>query len=116
MRPLAAVGLLAVAACGADPSSRPRSWSYLHAAIVEPSCATSSCHSSVAQTTGVRLDDAELALTQLIDERHVVPGDPNSPLLLQLEGRERVRMPPDAPLPRADVELIRDWIVAGAPP
>jgi hypothetical protein len=31
-----------------------------------------------------------------------------------LDGDERQRMPPDAPLPADDIELIRTWILAGA--
>jgi hypothetical protein len=28
---------------------------------------------------------------------------------------EGARMPPDEPLPAADIELIRKWVAAGAP-
>lgn len=103
-----------VTACAADPSERPVSWSYLHAAVIAPSCATSSCHSERAVTAGVRLDDADVAYAALIDRMYVVPGDAASTLLDLLEGDERNRMPPDAPLPAADVDQVRAWIVAGA--
>ncbi len=51
--------LLALVAClagcgGAD--NRPAKWSYIAPAIIEPNCATVSCHSSVAQRAGVILD------------------------------------------------------------
>lgn len=97
-----------------DPSLRPASWSYVHAAIIEPSCATSSCHSRPAVTSGLRFDDADLAYDALIEGQFVLPGDPSSPLMFILAGNERDRMPPDAPLPRADVALIRAWIESGA--
>jgi len=108
-----ALGL--AAACTGDPGERPATWAYLHPAIIAPSCATSSCHSARVETAGVALDDAEEAYLDLTERRFVVPGDPASTLMSLLEGDERGRMPPDAPLPAADIELIRSWIEAGAP-
>lgn len=103
------------AACTGDPAERPATWAYLHAAIIAPSCATSSCHTARVETAGVALDEADAAYAALIERRFVVPGDPASALMSLLEGAERGRMPPDAPLPAADIELIRIWIEAGAP-
>jgi hypothetical protein len=71
-------------------------------------------HSSRATTADVALDDADDAYDILIDRQFVVPGDPASTLLDLLEGDERRRMPPDAPLPAADIDLVRAWIEAGA--
>jgi hypothetical protein len=103
-------------ACGAASDPRPADWSYIHAAIVAPSCATASCHSAyVAAGTLVFEDAAETRRTWLA-KPYVTPGDPNSALMDLLEGRERDRMPPDAPLPTADIELIRRWIEEGAQP
>ena len=108
--------LLALAgACTGDPAERPATWPYVHAAIVAPSCATASCHVERVQTAGVALDDADDAYDVLIERRFVVPGDPSSTLMSLLLGEERNRMPPDAPLPAADIDLIRAWIEAGAP-
>lgn len=117
LRPLllALVATALAAACTGDPAERPATWAYLHPAIVAPSCATSSCHSERVETAGVALDDADEAYDDLIVRRFVVPGDPASTLMSLLEGDERGRMPPDAPLPAADIELIRIWIEAGAP-
>jgi hypothetical protein len=119
MRVRAGAGLsllcLFLVACD-PPGERPLEWSYLHPAIVAPSCATSSCHSELAETASLALDDADRALDELLERQYILPGDPQSPLLYLLEGEERPLMPPDAPLPRADVELIRAWIEAGAPP
>lgn len=110
-------GLAGQAGCAADPADRPNTWSYLHAAIIAPNCATASCHGSLAATAGVVLDDADAAYDVLTDPKrnYVIPGDPGSTLVLLLEGDERPRMPPDAPLPRADIDLVRAWIEAGAP-
>ncbi len=103
-------------ACGSESAAdRPRNWSYIHPAIVAPSCATSSCHSSLTSTAGVELDDATTAYETLVDLQFVMPGNPDSPLLFLLEGDERPLMPPDGPLPEADIELIRAWIEEGAP-
>lgn len=101
-------------ACAGDPDERPASWSYIHAAIIAPSCATSSCHSARTETAGVALDDPDTAYDVLLGQQFVTPGDPASTLMSLLEGDERRRMPPDAPLPAADIELVRTWIEAGA--
>ncbi len=37
-----------------------------------------------------------------------------SPLLYLLNGEGALRMPPDGPLPQADIDLIDRWIKAGA--
>ena len=86
-----------LAGCSASPSSRPATWSYLHAAIIAPNCATSSCHSARTATAGVALDDPEIAYKTLIERQYVVPGEDGSTLLLLLEGDERKRMPPVDP-------------------
>jgi Planctomycete cytochrome C len=105
--------LLVVTAC-TDPTERPATWTYVHAAIVAPSCATASCHSELAATAGLVLDDPDVAYHALLDRQYVLPGDPDSPLVFLLDGDERPRMPPDAPLPAGDRDLIVTWIVDGA--
>jgi hypothetical protein len=107
--------LICASAC-VDPQDRPATWSNIHAAIVEPSCATPTCHSSLAARAGIVLQDRDDSYRLLIDQLYVVPGSETSPLLYQLEGDERALMPPDAPLPEVDVDLVRAWIVAGAEP
>jgi hypothetical protein len=105
---------LAVVGCAGNPDERPATWSYIHAAIIAPSCATSSCHSELAATANVELDDEAKAYDVLIQRSYVVPGDPGCTLMSLLDGDERQRMPPDAPLPAADIRLIETWIEAGA--
>ena len=106
--------VLAFACGGAD--TRPAEWSYIHAAIVTPSCATASCHSAAAVAGGMKFDDPVETRRLWLAAPYVTPGDPNSALMALLEGNERDRMPPDAPLPDADIELIRRWIEEGAQP
>ncbi|HVK85589.1 MAG TPA: c-type cytochrome domain-containing protein [Kofleriaceae bacterium] len=106
--------LFALAAC-TDVDERPANWGYLHAAVIVPSCATASCHSDEAAVAGVKLDDADTAYELLLSDRYVIAGDAASPLLQLLRANERDRMPPDAPLPLADIELVEAWITGGAP-
>ncbi len=72
-------------------------------------------HSSLAETADLTLDDPDEAYQQLLARGFVVPGDPSSTLMSLLAGDERRRMPPDAPLPAADIDLVRLWIETGAP-
>jgi hypothetical protein len=111
-----ALALCLLALACESPADRPLEWSYIHPAIIAPSCATSSCHSELTEVADLALEDAGPALDELLSRQYILPGDPQSPLLYLLEGDERPLMPPDAPLPAADVALIRDWIAAGAPP
>ena len=113
------LGSIAVAGCGEEPDSRPASWGYIHSAIIVPSCATIGCHSETSAQRGLNFEQEESTRSTLLQIGDVRPGDPNSKLILQLQGvafEQRPRMPPDAPLPAADVELIRSWIQQGALP
>lgn len=114
-----AVGTVA-AGCGGDDDRPPR-WSYISPAIIQPSCATASCHSEAAHQAGVRLDTRASGYDSLTssgypDKRFfVVKGDPQRSELLYLLRAEGIRrMPRDAPLPDADIALVERWIVAGA--
>jgi hypothetical protein len=111
-------GLGLLGACGGD-DDRPARWSYISAAIIEPNCTTSRCHSSFSSTGGLRLEGADESWAILVgyDERgnYVWPGDPaRSKLMSLLRGSETWRMPPDQPLPDADIALIEQWILEGA--
>lgn len=98
---------------------RPARWSVISDAIIQPSCGTAACHSALAETADVVLDSREAGYSALVYSSasagpFVRPGDPDSPLLYLLRGDEVTRMPPDAPLPPADIALIEEWILAGA--
>ncbi len=111
---LLALTLVLLPSC-LDPHDRPADWETIHTLIIVPSCATSSCHSSLSKTAGVNLEDIDGAYDFLIRENFVIPGDVEfSGIMPLLQARGRIYMPPDAPLPKADVDLIRDWIAQGA--
>lgn len=120
--PRAAAALVICAltgACGGDTDERPARWSYISRAIIEPSCATVACHSRFTSRGGLRLEGSDESWVILVgyDERgnYVIPGDPaRSKLMHLLRGDEIWRMPPDQPLPEADIALIERWILEGA--
>jgi hypothetical protein len=116
-------GALAVSGC-VEVEDRSTDFEYLHAAIIEPTCATVGCHSRQSQqsppnTLGLDLSTPTRACAALRDRNDQPPGDV---LILYLEGNRNDmvepiydQMPPDVPLPSADIELIRAWLDAGAP-
>lgn len=109
-------------------------WSYVHAAVIRPSCTTAGCHSTLSAAAGIDLSSRTGAYTFLTGRicgappqaqdpprSFVVPGSPaSSQLVYQLRGSdERDRpyrdvMPPDVPLPDVEIELVVAWIEAGA--
>jgi hypothetical protein len=117
-----------LAGCG-GADNRPAKWSYIAPAIIEPNCATVSCHSSVAQRAGVILEPAQKAY-DILTSRHFVVTCPQgqadagttcmdmavatSEILYLLRAQGSQRMPPDQALPEADVHLIQTWIANGA--
>ena len=63
---------------------------------------------------GSPLDTPEHGYEILVD-RYVVPGDPGTSWLIELlEGKRKLRMPPDIPLSDVDIALISAWIELGA--
>jgi hypothetical protein len=103
-----------LAGCGED--DRPAEWSYIHAAIIEPSCTTSACHTKLNDLANTELYDAEVACDEM--QGLVRPGDPGGSYLIWLLRNRNLgdfpRMPPDRPLPQPDIELIERWIEEGA--
>lgn len=105
----------ALIGCGTADDTRPAKWSFISATIIEPSCATVNCHSKIADRAGVDLHDRATGYNDLTTRNFVVPSNPTSSALLYLlHGQGSLRMPPDAPLPEADIELIEEWISLGA--
>jgi len=131
---LRAVGVLAVLApivvmggCGSETDDRPAKWSYIYPAIIEPSCATASCHSSFTKRAGVNLGDTDEAYYQMVARHFVatcatppaqtcldrIAADSEVVHLMRADGASR--MPPDFALPEADIQLIEAWISTNAP-
>jgi hypothetical protein len=110
---------------------RPASWEYISPILFEPNCATSSCHSRASAVSGLDFSDAErgyrslTGLSATVDGKganapatlrpFVTPYQPQQSRLIQLlRARNAPRMPPDRPLPEADILLVEDWILNGA--
>jgi hypothetical protein len=103
-----------VAGCG-GADNRPARWSFIAPAIVEPSCATISCHSTVTARAGVTLAPREVAYHTLVDRHFVIRGVPDvSEMVALLRAEGSPRMPPDFALPEVDIALIEQWITNGA--
>jgi len=123
------VALLFGQGCGGAADSRPPTWSYVSAAIMEPNCATASCHSRSIAAAGLDFSDPERGYislsglwvwivdpngtvdrgcrivdgTTVCQREHrslVVPSDPAQSRLIQmLRARAGSLMPPDRALP-----------------
>jgi hypothetical protein len=111
-------GLLAAlgaAGCGGTTDDRPAKWSFIAATIIEPGCATVSCHSPVAQRAGVDLSARDVGYHALLDRHFVFPSDSaSSSVMYLMHAQGSIRMPPDLPLPEVDIALIGKWIDSGA--
>jgi hypothetical protein len=134
-----------VAACGSETDPRPPVWEYLSPAIFQPNCASVSCHSRAAAAAGLDFSDPDRGYTSLtglwvwiVDKQGTpeqncrwtqsgvvcqrafrpmvtpyIPGQ--SRVVHMLRARGASRMPPDRPLPEADIRLVEEWILDGAP-
>ena len=112
---LAAVAALLAVGCGGTTDDRPAKWSFISATITEPSCATVNCHSEFTQRAGLDLHARDVGYYTLINGYYVIPNDPDaSSMVFVMNAQGSLRMPPDNPLPAADVQLIEKWIQAGA--
>jgi hypothetical protein len=113
---LAALAPLAMSAgCGGDTDDRPAQFSFIYPAIIEPSCATASCHSNYTREAGVNFGLSEDEAYYQLDARHfIIKSDSaDSELLYLLRAQGARRMPPDFALPEADIDLIGKWIDNG---
>ncbi|HEY0710721.1 MAG TPA: hypothetical protein VGG33_28210 [Polyangia bacterium] len=129
--PRFAIFALVLAACGGE-ENRPASWEYISPAIIQPNCATSSCHSRAAAVAGLDLSETGEGYRSLMEQKLpvrpdtdykgnnpprvlVVPGNPQqSRIINMMRGFGASLMPPDRPLPEADIALVEAWILAGA--
>jgi cytochrome c551/c552 len=98
------------ASCGGDVDERPATFGYIWQAILLPNCATSGCHSALSRTKGISFSDrAEAYKTLSSFSDAILLGEQKL-----ATGEYLPRMPPDQPLPMADIELIQRWILAGS--
>ena len=110
-----------VSGCNGTTDDRPPKWSFISATIMEPSCATVNCHSAITHQGGVDLSAREIGYQTLVSNSggktyYVYPGYPQySPVVNLMNAEGSIRMPPDNPLPQADIQLIESWIADGAP-
>ena len=102
---------------------RPLTLEYVQVTVLRPSCANAQCHSAFSYTSQYRFDTIEHTQQSLVNEINgilVVPGDADASFLFQVLTRPTQddgtapRMPYDAPLPTADIALVKGWINAGA--
>lgn len=118
---------VALAGCADLEDERPATWSYIHAAIIKPNCTTANCHSSMSERADLDLEDRERAYFALVGSScdgpqpgdpprdFVAPGQPeSSKLMYLLRGQDVDRMPPDIPLPEAEIDFVEQWILEGA--
>ncbi len=116
-----AMAVLVLAACGTTDDQRPRNLDYITEAILAPSCGGATCHSTFKAADGFVFDtvDGARATFQGDDELIMPKGEDASSagliLNLTLEQANAPRMPLNAPIPDADIELIQDWLGFGAP-
>jgi hypothetical protein len=111
---IAALG--AVAGCGGSVDDRPAKWSFIAATIVEPSCATVNCHSAITAKADLDFHDRESGYYSLVNGKYVIASDPEQSTIVEvMTAQGSLRMPPDVPLPTADIDLIEAWIASGIP-
>jgi len=123
------VAAIALSAFGCDTAAdRPSAWPYVHAAVLRPGCATAACHSKLGSQAGVDLSTPDAAYTLLTGRvcgapelpgspagNLILPGHPESSRLVYLlRGEGGPIMPPDVPLPDAEIEIVEQWILEGA--
>lgn len=107
-----------VAACGTDPDTRPQTADYIIEAILVPYCGRGACHSTNTAAHDLIFDTIDGALAAMSrnerGQRLVVANDPDHSRLYTVLVDSRRVMPPDIPMPTADIDLIRAWIADGA--
>lgn len=114
-------------ACGEDPATLTR----VETEVFSTSCTFSACHSGPAPKAGLSLVSpthgklVDVFATERPDKRLVAPGDPDASFLYdKMIGRDLpsapsgepawVQMPPGVQLEADRIELVSQWIAAGA--
>jgi hypothetical protein len=125
MQRLVLIGALlggAAGACGVT-DDRPRTLEYITDTILAPTCAAAQCHSAFTMQVGDEFDTVDATRRTIVINGLVEPGVPGASFMYNsitigvtslLNPPNMVRMPFDAPMPDADIALIRAWITEGA--
>jgi hypothetical protein len=125
LRPLLIAGVcLLFAACGPDEPETPPTFTNVQSQVFSVSCVFSACHKGAAPAAEMGLEGD--AYAQIVDvpsmqvpaKVRVKPGDPDGSYLMdKLLGKQTVglQMPQGAMLEAERLDLIRRWILAGAP-
>lgn len=116
LRNACVLAALLASGCATTTDDRPVTADYIAEAILAPACGRAACHSSGVKPKNYAFDTVAAAKEALL--RLVQPGNADMSELMQVM-REATRtkggaMPPDGPLPDADIALIRTWIDDGA--
>ena len=110
------LAVLLVSGCAVSTDPRPVTADYIAEAILAPACGRAACHSSGVKPKNFAFDTVAAAKEAL--RKIVIANKPDASELLQVMGEATTTrggiMPPDGPLPDADIELIRTWIASGA--
>jgi hypothetical protein len=128
MHRLALAGALLASACGSAADDRPPTLDFITETIFAPSCAAAQCHSAFAREVGDEFDTPAAARRSIVANNLATPDDKDDPAssllvrtltvgvtsLLDPNG-PTIRMPYDAPMPDADIELTKAWIADGVP-
>ena len=110
---------------GVEPDGAP-TWTRVHEEVLVPSCAIAGCHAGASAKNSGMLDMSNLCAARAAlfqkgpcGEPRVRAGRADSLLVDKLESvkpRCMGRMPPPlGGLPAASIDLVRAWVVAGAP-
>ena len=119
-RVLACLATASLAACATDTDTRPETADYIIEAILAPACGRAACHSSETKVHNLAFDTIVAGKAALIGgsgkrgQKLVVAGSPTKSEIVTILSDTGKPMPPDSPLPDADIELITRWITDGA--
>jgi len=100
--------------CGTGTDDRPETAAYVSAAILVPYCGRAACHSNATRAHGLNFGSVDDCIATMQSPTVVVPGNPAVSRLVTVLTDSRRVMPPDTPLPTADIELITRWVAGGA--
>jgi len=109
--------------CASGPDDRPVTADYLSATIFVPACGRAACHSATTASHGYPFDtvaSSNASLKQLVTTGGATGGNGRGhrDLLSTIGASSNAPhslMPPDDPLPEADLELVRRWADLGYP-